>query len=349
MSLIEKLSERLKRHPKRIVFPEGDDPRILQAARLIASRKIGVPVLVGQRSRIKSHAEKLNIKLDGIRLVDPERWDDMPLFVQKFQGLKRFTGLSDKEAEEYLRERNYFAAMMLAVGNADALVAGATLRASNSLRPLFQILPFQDNVTTVSSMTLLETPDKRYGVNGTLFMADCGVIPDPTDEQLADIALTTALLAKHLTDVRPHVAMLSYTTKSTRTSLPVTTKMKAATAIAQRKFAELEIEADVDGEMQVDAAIDPHVAQQKEISGPVAGRANVLIFPDLSSGNNAVKIMQHLGGARAYGQILTGLKKPAAEISRGSSAHDIFGTAVIVAAQAVDPEFLYAIDPESFT
>ena len=346
MSLIDQLSDRLKRHPKRIVFPEGDDPRILQAARLYASRKLGVPILLGDRTRIKEHAHKLNIDLAGIRLLDPSRSDELELFTQKFQGLRRFKGLNQKEAQEYLLDNNYFAAMMLATGNTDALVAGATLRASSALRPLFQIVPFQAHVKTVSSMLLLETPDKRYGINGTLFLADCGVIPEPTEEQLADIALTTANLTLHLTDARPKVAFLSYTTKSTRSKLPVTSKMKVATALAQKKFADLYIDADVDGEMQVDAALDPHVAQQKKIDSSVAGKANVLIFPDLSSGNNAAKMMQILGGARAYGQILTGLKKPAAEISRGASAHDIFGTAVVVAAQAVDKNFLYVINPD---
>lgn len=348
MSLIEHLSERLKRHPKRIVFPEGDDPRILQAARLFASRKLGVPILLGSRSIIKEHAKRLNIDLEGIRLLDPARSDELEMFCQKFQGLRRFKGLDKKETLEYLLDNNYFGAMMLATGNADALVAGATLRASSALRPLFQIVPFQAYIKTVSSMLILETADKRYGINGTLFLADCGVIPEPSEEQLADIAMTTACLTQHLTDVRPKVALLSYTTKSKRSQLPVSAKMKSATALAQQKFSELYIEADVDGEMQVDAALDPHVAQQKNIGGSVAGRANVLIFPDLSSGNNAAKMMQILGGARAYGQILTGLKKPAAEISRGASAHDIFGTAVVVAAQSVDKNFLYAIDPDEF-
>ncbi len=346
MSLIEKLSERLKRHPKRVVFPEGDDPRILQAARLFASRKLGIPILLGERTRIKEHAARLDINLENMRLIDPLRNDELELFTQKFQGLLRFKDLGLKEAQEYLSDNNYFAAMMLATGNADALVAGATLRASSALRPLFQIIPLQSNVASASSMLIMEVADKRYGIDGTLFLADCGVIPDPNEDQLGDIAMITARLASHLTGVRPKVAMLSYTTKSTRSMLPITSKMKSATALAKQKFEKYYIEADVDGEMQVDAALDPHTAQQKKIEGSVAGKANVLIFPDLSSGNNAAKMMQILGGARTYGQILTGMKKPAAEISRGASAHDIFGTTVIVAAQAVDKNFLYVIHPD---
>lgn len=348
MSLIETLSERLKRHPKRVVFPEGDDPRILQAARLFSSRKLGVPILLGERARIKEYAAKLDINLEGIRIIEPSRSDELDLFIQKFQGLRRFKGLDNKQAKDYLCDNNYFAAMMLAIGNADALVAGATLRASSALRPLLQLIPLQGHVKTASSMLILETADKRYGVDGTLFLADCGVIPDPTDEQLADIAMTTAILTAHLANVRPKVAMLSYTTKSTRSMLPITSKMKSATALAKQRFARLYIDADVDGEMQVDAALDVQVAQQKKLEGSVSGKANVLIFPDLSSGNNAAKMMQILGGARSYGQILTGLRKPAAEISRGASAHDIFGATVVVAAQAVDKRFLFAIEPGEF-
>ena len=348
ISLIENLSERLKRHPKRVVFPEGDDPRILQAARQFATRKLGVPILLGERSKLKDHAQKLDINLDGLTLLEPSRSDDLDEFKKKFTGLRRFRGLDDREIDDYLQERNYYASMMLATGHADAIVAGATLRASSALRPLFQIIPFQEDISTASSMLIMETPDKRYGIDGTLFLADCGVIPDPTDKQLADISMTTALLASHLTNARAKVALLSYTTKSRRTALPVSTKMKSATAIAQGKFARHGIDADVDGEMQVDAALDPHVAEQKHISGSVAGKANILIFPDLSSGNNAAKMVQILGGARTYGQIITGLKKPAAEISRGASAHDIFGAAVVVAAQSVDKDYLYAIDSDSF-
>ena len=344
MTIIDKLSKRLERHPKRVVFPEGSDPRVLQAARQFATKKLGAPILIGERTKIKDNAAALNIRLDGIRIIEPSRSDELELFLKKFQGLRRFKGLDDKESRDYVLNNNYFAAMMLTSGNADALVGGATIKASSALRPLFQIVSLQPEVTTASSMMLLETPEKKYGVEGTLFLSDCGVIPDPDENQLADIALTTARLAFHLTDVRPKVAMISYTTKSPRANLPITSKVKAATALAKAKFDASNFDGDIDGEMQVDAALIKEVARQKGLDGSVSGNANVLIFPDLASGNNAVKMMQILGGARAYGQIITGLKKPAAEISRSASAHDIYGTAVVVAAQAVDKKFLYAVE-----
>lgn len=343
MSLINKLSIRLQNHPKRVAFPEGTDPRIIQAARQFATRGLGVPVLLGDRSRIKINAAKLDIRLDGIRIIEPERSDEMEQFCKKFQGLRRFKGLGDREAREYLQNTSYFASMMVATGACDAIVSGATVSAASGLRAIFRTIPTQEGVDTASSMLILEQEDSRLGIDGALFLADCGVIPDPTAAQLADIAVTTAGLANHLTNEVPKVAMLSFSSKRTNTSNASISKMKAATTMAKNKVREFGIPADIDGELQVDAAMDSFVAQQKEITGSVAGKANVLIFPDLNSGNIASKLAQIVAGCRSYGQILTGLAKPAAEISRGASAHDIFGTAVIVAAQAVDRAYLFPI------
>ncbi len=342
MNLINKLSERLARHPKRIVFPEGADPRILQAARQFAKRKLGVPILLGDRQKIKDNAAQLDIKLDHIRIIEPERSEEVELFVKKFQGLRRFAGLNDREVRDYVINNNYFAALMLATGQASAIVSGATVTASSALRPLIQIVPRDGNIETVSSLQMVELDDKRFGTDGVMFMADCAVVPEPTAEQLSDIAITTAALSYHLTNVTPRVAMLSYTSKSTNSKRPAVAKMKAATELAHEKARRLEIPMEIDGELQVDAALDLNIARLKGIESSVAGRANVLIFPDLAAGNIAMKMVQILGGASlTYGPILTGLSKPAAEISRGASAHDIFGSAVIVGSQAIDHKLLH--------
>jgi phosphate acetyltransferase len=190
-------------------------------------------------------------------------------------------------------------------------------------------------------MQILESEEARFGCEGVLFLADCGVIPEPTAEQLADIAVTTAGLAGHLTNTTPKVALLAFSTHSANARLASIKKVQAATEMAKRKARELGIVADIDGEMQADAALNPFAAESKEVTGSVAGKASVLVFPDLNSGNIASKMAQHIADIPAYGQILTGLERPAAEISRGASAHDIFGTAVIVAAQAVDKSYLY--------
>lgn len=343
MSLINRLSIRLQNHPKRVVFPEGADPRIIQAARQFATRRLGIPILLGDRSQIKENASLLNIDLDKIRIIEPARSDELEQYARKFTGFTRFRGLKDKEAIDYVSDSNYFATMMLATAGADAVVSGATSAASSALRPLFQIIPLQQGVTTASSMQIMETGNTKIGIQGLLFLADCAVIPEPTSEQLADIAVTTAGLAYHLTNEAPRVAMLSYTSKSNSKN-PNIVRIKAATTVAKDKARDFDMPVEIDGDLQVDAALDPNVARVKAIEGFVAGKANVLVFPDLHSANISSKLVQLLGGFRSYGQILTGLAKPAAEISRGASAHDIFGTAVIVAAQAVDRTFLYPVD-----
>ena len=346
MPLIAKLAERLKRHPKRVVFPEGSDPRILQAARKFATRELGIPILVGDRAKIKSNAEKLDISLDRIRIVEPRRSDEWDSFVVKFQGLRRFKNLKEKEVETYLEDTNYFATLMLATAQADAIVSGATSSASSALRPLFQIIPLQKEISTASSLNIFDLEDQETGKDRELFLADCAVLPEPTSEQLCDIAVTTAALSYHLTNIKPKVALLSYTSKSVTSKNPTVSKMKAATELARKKAQALGIPLDIDGELQVDAALEASVAQVKKIEGPVAGNANVLIFPDLHSANIASKLVDVLTRARNYGPILTGLCRPAAEISRGATASDIFGTAVMVASQAIDHKLLYPTDQD---
>jgi phosphate acetyltransferase len=346
MPLISKLAERLKRHPKRVVFPEGSDPRILQAARKFATRGLGIPILLGDRAKIKSNAEQLDISLEHIRIIEPRRSSEWDGFITKFQGLRRFKNLNDKEAEEYLDNTNYFATLMLATGQADAIVSGATSTASSALRPLLQIIPLHKDVSNMSSLNIFDLEDPETGKDRELFLADCAVIPDPTSQQLCDIAVTTAALRYHLTNSKPRVALLSYSSKSNSSKNPTVAKIKAATEMARIKASALGIPMDIDGELQVDAALDPIVAKTKGIEGSVAGRANVLIFPDLHSSNIASKLIAILTRARNYGPILTGLSRPAAEISRGATASDIFGTAVMVASQAIDHRLLYPTDGE---
>jgi phosphate acetyltransferase len=207
-----------------------------------------------------------------------------------------------------------------------------------------QIIPRQQNVSNMSSLNIFDLEDPETGKDRELFLADCAVIPDPTSEQLCDIAITTAALSYHLTNIKPRVALLSYSSKSKSSKNPTVAKMKAATELARKKALELGLPMEIDGELQVDAALDPVIAETKSIEGPVAGRANVLIFPDLHSANIASKLVHFLTRARNYGPILTGLNKPAAEISRGATASDIFGTAVMVASQAIDHKLLYPTD-----
>ncbi len=347
MSLIEQLMPKLRRHPKRIVFPEGGDPRILQAARQLSREGLAVPVLLGERAEIKNNAARLDLKLDGIRIIEPERSDDLELFLPMMQELPRFSGSEISAQRELLLKRNYFASMMLATGRVDALVSGATSTASSALRPLFQLIPKQPHVTSASSLLILDMENSKLGMEGVLFLADCGVIPEPSEDQLADIAVITAEIASHLTGKIPRVAMLSFSTRSDSEPRQATVaRVRQATAIAIQKASCSKIHIEVDGELQLDAALDLSVAEQKDVGdSKVAGKANVLVFPDLNSGNIVSKMVQVITGTRSYGQIITGLSKPCAEISRGAHAHDIFGTAVIVAVQAIDRHLLYAAEP----
>ncbi|MEI6862233.1 MAG: phosphate acyltransferase [Verrucomicrobiota bacterium] len=340
MSLIPKLVAKLQRHPKRVVFSEGGDPRILQAARQWVTRKLGVPFLLGNRAAIKAAAAKLDLKLDGIRIIEPEQSEELEGFANTLEQMRRGKGLKLTEAREAMRDTNYFATMMLATGQADALVSGATMTAASGLRPLFQIVPRLENVRTASSLMVVDFDEKKVGSDGTLFFADCGVIPEPTMDQLCDIALSTALIAGHLTGETPRVAMLSYASKST-SDHPLLVKVRTATDLARAKAKAALLPLEIDGELQADAALDHVVASAKGIASAVAGHANVLVFPDLNSANIAYKLVQQLAGANTFGQIITGLTKPAAEISRGASAHDVFGAAAIVGCQAIDRRLLY--------
>jgi phosphate acetyltransferase len=340
MRFIGNVIEKLQRHPKRVVFPEGEEPRILQAARQFHALRLGVPILLGEQARVKEAADKLNIPLDGVRVINPATSEDLDNFAKRFHSLRREKGLRATEAREAVLQPNYYGAMMLAMHQADGLISGASHNTGSVLRPLFQIIKPAPDIKTASSCMVMEVEDTRIGEGGVLFMADCGVIPDPTVDQLADIAVSTARLARHMLGVKPRVALLSFSTKGSA-SHPSVGKVQAATAMAKRKAEQLFLEADFDGELQVDAALVPEIAERKLHESTIAGRANVLIFPDLNSGNIASKLVRVVSRANAYGQILLGLNRPAADVSRGSTAHDILGVAAIIGVQATDYQKLY--------
>ena len=340
MRFIGGVIEKLQRHPKRIVFPEGAEPRVLQAARQFFSLRLGAPILLGDRTKIKETAEALNISLEGIRIINPTESDDLDNFARRFEILRRYKGMKSFEAREAMMQPNYFGAMMVAMHQADGFVSGTNESTGTVLRPLFQIIKVAPQTTTASSCQVMEVEDSRFGENGVLFMGDCGVIPEPTVEQLADIAVSTAQLARQLLGIRPRVALLSFSTKGSATH-PSIGRVQAATALAERKAHDAQIDADFDGELQVDAALIPEIAARKLPESKIRGNANVLIFPDLNSGNIASKLVRHIARANAYGQILLGLDRPAADVSRGSNAHDILGVAAIVGLQSIDYHLLY--------
>ncbi len=340
MRFIGSVIEKLQRHPKRIVFPEGTEPRVIQAARQFYSLRLGVPILLGDRSKVKEAAERLNVSLEGVRITNPAESEELDGFVRRFEKLRRSKGIKEREARDAMLKPNYFGAMMVAMHQADGFISGTSEVSGSVLRPLFQIIKVAPKATTASSCMVMEVEDTKFGDSGVIFMADCGVIPEPTVDQLTDIAISTARLARQLIGQRARVALLSYSTKGSATA-PTIGKMQAATALARQRAQEIGLEADFDGELQVDAAIIPEIAQRKLPDSKVAGRANVLVFPDLNSGNIASKLVQHMARANAYGQILLGLDRPASDVSRGASAHDILGVAAIIGLQSIEYSQLY--------
>ncbi len=343
MNFVESVVDKLRRHPKRIVFPEGTDPRILQAAERFVSLKAGIPILLGNRQAIHHAAEEHGVKLKHVMIIDPEKAWDLPTFCRNLEKLDRYRKMGITDSREIMLRPNYFAAMMLQYGQADALVGGASGYAGSLLRPLIQLIKPLPGVQCISSCLIMEFPHRDIGEDGVLFMADCGVIPSPSIDQLAQIAFMTGRLARQLSGIRPRVAMLSFSTKGSAVT-PETQKVLAATALAKQLAESAFIEMDIDGELQADTAILSELAKVKAPDSVVAGRANVLVFPDLNSGNIASKLVHHLTGARTYSQILLGLSKPAADLSRSSSIDDIVAAAAIVGLQAVEYRKIYPID-----
>jgi phosphate acetyltransferase len=340
MRFIESVFEKLKRHPKRIVFPEGAEPRVLEAAGRFNRMQLGAPILLGETEVIERKAEQHGIDLARIGIIDPAKADDLPAFASRLERLQRYRNIGAGDAREILTNPNYFAAMMIQHGQADGLVGGASQYASSLLRPLIQIVKPLPGITTVASCMMLEGAPERFGEHGMLMFADCAVVPEPTVEQLASIGIETAKVCRQLTGVRPRVAFLSFSTKGS-SRLPAASKMAAAAALAKKRADTEKLDIEIDGELQADTALLPDLAAIKAPSSRVAGNANVLIFPDLNSGNIAAKLVHHLGGVSAYGQVLLGLSRPAADMSRGATVEDILGVSAIVGLQAIEYRKLY--------
>jgi len=340
MRFIETVYQKLTRHPKRIVFPEGTVPSVLRAARRFAKMGLGTPILLGNRAEVEKVALEEKIDLTRIGIVEPANSSEMENFIPRLERLNRYRDIGKDQARQTLLNPNYFAAMMVQHNLVDGLVVGAGMTPSNTLRPLIQLIKPLPGVASISSCLMLDLSNKRYGERGVLFFADCAVIPEPTVEQLASIAVETARVCRQLTGNKPRVAMLSYSNKG-GSHHPMVQKMAAATALARQRATEQGVELEIDGEMQADTAIVPDLAAIKASDSLVAGRANVLIFPDLNSANIASKLVKYLGGADAYGQLLIGPSKPCADLSRGASDEEIVGVAAVVGVQAIAYRTLY--------
>ncbi len=329
MSMMEQAKERARRNRKRIALPEGEESRTVQAAARIRDEGLAEPILIGDPDRILATGESTGTDLHGIEMVNPSKSPKLQAYADTLYALRRAKGLTREEAEKLVRDPMYYGMLMVKTGDADGLVSGAEHTTGDMLRPALQIIRTKPGIRIVSSSFLMDCPNKALGENGLLIYSDCVVVPNPTADELAQIAVSAAETAKVLFDFKePRVAMLSFSTKGSAKHEMVD-KVRQAVEIAHQLAPDLIL----DGEMQFDAALVPEIGRSKAPGSPVAGRANVLIFPDLQSGNIGYKITQRIGGAECFA-VLQGLAAPCNDLSRGCSVEDIVNTVVLTALQA---------------
>jgi phosphate acetyltransferase len=329
MDLMDKIWQKARSDRKRIVLAEGTEPRVIEATSKIISEGLADIVLLGEEGKIRAVAEERKVKIDGAEIINPCQSDKFNEYVQFFYELRKSKGMTLEKANETMKNELYFGTMMVKMGYADGMVAGSINTTGDLLRPALQIVKTSPGISVVSSTFIMVLPDKKYGDEGVLLFADCAVNPNPNAEELASIAVSTAKTAKALAGIEPRVAMLSFSTKGSAKH-ELADKVIEATRIARQIAPDIEI----DGELQADAALVAKVGALKAPGSNVAGKANVLVFPDLQAGNIGYKLVQRLAGAEAIGPVSQGFAKPINDLSRGCSPEDIVNVAAITAVQA---------------
>ena len=329
MSFIDTIKEKAKKDIKTIVLPESNDIRTLEATQKVLNEGYSKIVLIGNEENILKLAKENNFNISGAIIVDPLKSSKYEEYENKFYELRKAKGITLEQAKKIMQDYVYFGMMMVKNGDADGLVSGAAHSTADTLRPALQILKTAPNTKLVSAFFLMVVPNCEYGENGTFIFSDAGLNPNPTSEELAEIAISSAKSFEQLVEKKANVAMLSYSTYGSAKS-ELVDKVVEAAKILKEKAPEI----NADGELQLDAAIVPEIGKSKAPGSKVAGYANTLIFPDLNAGNIGYKLVQRLGKAEAYGPLCQGIAKPVNDLSRGCSSDDIAGVVAITSVQA---------------